>query len=295
MGGGRKTNAGVIAWKAAPSAALVSAVPTRMLQSVVNAWGPRMAIPPTQYPGTEEVEPWGLTGRGRHISLAADPWSLLSKPGAEQGLPHMLAAPVECLQLPICRGRRPGAGGYRGPCCACRALGARGVLGQGSASAHLPAAWRMGRLHTLSCQPSSKLPSWYRHRTPAPAGLGDAVRSIFTDVSAGPEMVCGDHGCPQSRRGSPAIPPPRSWPCRHALGTSAAAVAGIQLCLGPGAGAWRQLAVPGGRRWLCVQPCQAPQPVVHPGATVQSVYPQPAHIWGSNRRTAQLSQGLALC
>lgn len=47
----------------------------------------------------------------------------------------------------------------------------------------------MGRLHALSCQPSSKLPSRYRHRTPAPAGLGDAARSILTEVSSGPEMV----------------------------------------------------------------------------------------------------------
>lgn len=91
------------------------------------------------------------------------------------------------------------------------------------------------------------------------------------------------------------ILPPCSWSWGAVLGTSAPVVAGIQLCLGPGAGAWWQLSVPGGRRWLCVQPRQAPQPVIHPGATVQSVNPQPAHIWGSNQRSAPLGRGLTLC
>ena len=77
-----------------------------MLQSVVNAWGLHTAVPPTQYLGMEEVEPWGLTKRGRHVPLAADPWSLLSKPGTEQGLVHTLAAPVESLQLLVCGGRQ---------------------------------------------------------------------------------------------------------------------------------------------------------------------------------------------
>ena len=217
-----------------------------------------MAVPPAHCPGTEEVEPWGLTGGGRHVSLAADPWSFVSKPGTEQGLPHAPAAPVECLQLPVCGGKRRGAGGCRGPCCACRPLSAQGVSGQGSTGARLPAAGWMGRLHALSCQPSSKLPSWYRHRTPAPAGLGDAVRSILTEASARPEMVWGDHGHPQSRRGPHAVPPPHGWPWGAVLGTSALAVAGVQLCLGLGAGARQQLAVPGGRRWLCLQPRQAP-------------------------------------
>lgn len=89
--------------------------------------------------------------------------------------------------------------------------------------------------------------------------------------------------------------PPCSWCWGAVLGTSAPVVAGIQLCLGPGAGAGWQLAVPGGWRWLRVQPRQALQPVIHPGATVQSVNPQPTHIWGSNHRTTLLSQGLCLC
>lgn len=48
---------------------------------------------------------WGLTGGGWHISLTANPRSLLSKPGTEQGLPHSPAAPVERFQLPVCGGR----------------------------------------------------------------------------------------------------------------------------------------------------------------------------------------------
>ena len=100
--------------RAASSAGLGSAFPTRTPRRVGNAQDRHMAMAPTQYPGTEQAEPWGLTGGGWHVSLAANPWSLLSKPRAEQGLPHALAAPVECLQLPVCGGGQPGDGGVLG-------------------------------------------------------------------------------------------------------------------------------------------------------------------------------------
>lgn len=87
-------------------------------------------------------------------------------------------------------------------------LDAWGILGQGNASSHLPVAVWKGRLHVLSCQPSSKLPPWYRHRTPAPAGLGDAVRSILTELSSGSEIVGGSWLSPAQEA---TIPTPCSW------------------------------------------------------------------------------------
>lgn len=77
----------------------------------------------------------------------------------------------------------------------------------------------MGRLQTLSCQPSSKLPFWYRHRTPAPAGLGDVVRSILMEASAGPKMVQGITATPRAG-GDPLLSPhsiagPRGYHAWH--------------------------------------------------------------------------------
>lgn len=63
------------------------------------------------------------------------------------------------------------------------------------------------------------------------------------------------------------------------------AVAGVQLGLGPRAGAGWQLRAPGGWGRLCLQPRQAPQPVIHPAAAVQPVQPQPPHVWEDDRRT----------
>lgn len=91
--------------------------------------------------------------------------------------------------------------------------------------------------------------------------------------------------------------PPTPWlaPGGIMLGTSALAVARVQLCLWPGAGTGWQLAVPCVWCWLCVQPCQALQPIVHPGATVQPVYPQPTHIWGGATREQHSWAGVSPC
>lgn len=90
--------------------------------------------------------------------------------------------------------------------------------------------------------------------------------------------------------------PPTPWlaPGGIMLGTSALAVARVQLCLWPGAGTGWQLAVPCVWCWLCVQPCQALQPIVHPGATVQPVYPQPTHIWGEQPENSTAGLGSRL-
>lgn len=120
----------------------------------------------------------------------------------------------------------------------------------------------MGRVHALSCQPSSKLPSWYRHRTPAPAGLGDAVRSILTDISAGSEMVWGGSRTPPEQEGTPCHPPtPRLALGGHAWHLCSGGSGGPAL---PGAGSRGRVAAGHSRR-----PALAQRPAT-PGTAVCS-------------------------
>lgn len=80
--------------------------------------------------------------------------------------------------------------GVRGPRCApVRTEGPHGCFRE--LSALLPAVARVGGLQARSCQPSSKLVPRYTQRTPAPARLGDAVRSTLTVLSAGSEPSHG--------------------------------------------------------------------------------------------------------
>lgn len=72
----------------------------------------------------------------------------------------------------------------------------------------LPAVARVGGLQARSCQPSSKLVPRYTQRTPAPARLGDAVRSTLMVLSAGSEPSHGVAATPAAGGGSA----PRSAP-----------------------------------------------------------------------------------
>jgi len=136
-------------------------------------------------------------------------------------------------------------GGCWGPHCISRMLSSWGVLGRGSTGAHLPVVGLMGRVHALSCQPTSKLPSRYRHRTPAPAGLGDAVRCILTESSTGPETVQAITDTPRAG-GDPLRPPsPPLTPGGRARHLCSGGIGGPAL---PGAGSRGMVAAGCSRR-----------------------------------------------